>query len=76
MSYRIAKIVKNPLFLVVVIMVSLILISTLGPAPDTYYGRLRRCINMCRESSHFGRLLEPKRASPKNTIADYQCQCY
>lgn len=75
-NLQMTKLIKQPLFLLAAAIAALCLIYALGPTQETYEGKLRRCIGMCKESNRFGRLIEPQRASQKNTIADYQCQCY
>lgn len=76
MSNRATQLIKHPIFLLVIAFAIIGLISALGPTQKTYDEKLRWCIDMCRESGRFGRLVAPKRISPKNTIEDYQCQCY
>lgn len=76
MNDRLAKVIKHPMFLLVATITVIWLIFSFKPSPETYDGKLRQCIDMCRESNRFGRLVAPKRISPKNTIKDYQCQCY
>ncbi|WP_254597933.1 RHS domain-containing protein [Burkholderia lata] len=73
---QMTKLIKHPLFLPTVAFAVLCLIFSLRPPPETYGGKLRRCSDMCQESNRFGRLFEPKRASPRHTTTDYQCQCY
>lgn len=76
MNNRITHLIRHPIVLLTVIVAGMALIGALGPVQKTYDEKQRWCIDMCKESNRFGRLVSPKRMSPKNTIDDYQCQCY
>lgn len=76
--FRMTRIFNNPIFLMVLVIFVFCLISSLGSTSnqETYNGKLGRCVDMCKESNRFGRLIKPNPVSPKYTIVDYKCECY